>query len=170
MASASTLAGLGSLTGLLDEVTGVSGSFLDAFSQKSQGEYEVGQYLFNAAISDMLAQESIEIGNKRAAKIKQIAGQIIGKQRASFAGQNVDVSTGSAIELQEDTRRQSTLDALETQNNAWKQAWGYQIKALDQRTQAEFKKIQSESSFQQTLISGGAQLVSSAASVAGGFF
>lgn len=63
-------------------------------------------------------------GNKAAQDRLAVGRRLVGTQRAAYAGQGVDVSKGSAADVQVDTATQVALDANEIQASAWRQAWG----------------------------------------------
>jgi hypothetical protein len=61
---------------------------------------------------------------------------MVGTQRAGFAAGNIDVGSGSAVDVQADTAFMGELDALQIRTNAAREAWGYSVEADDMRKRA----------------------------------
>jgi len=60
----------------------------------------------------------------------------VGTQRAGYAGQNIEVSSGSALDIQADATLLGELDSRQIRQNAMREAWGYQVEAYDTRKRA----------------------------------
>lgn len=109
--------------------------------------YEQGKYLnkvakVNAGISERAGRDAVKRGNIDADEQRQQTGQVLGAQRAAFAANGVDVNSGSAGQVQNDTAAIGELDALTLVNNAAREAYGYQVQAMDQRQQGKLAKYQ----------------------------
>jgi hypothetical protein len=87
---------------------------------------------FNSRMYDAQARDAIVRGAENETIFRQGTQKLIGEERTSFAGQGVDVSSGSAAEVQADTARQSELDALQIRANAYREAWGFSTKAQNE--------------------------------------
>lgn len=99
-------------------------------------ELNAGVDDFNAAALEGQATDAITAGAQQETLFRQQIKGVIGSQRASYAGGNVDVSSGSALEVQEDTAKQGELDALQIRTNAARTAWGYTTQAQGDELQA----------------------------------
>ena len=95
---------------------------------------------YNAAVADISAQEAKEQGAVEADRYKEQIEGVIGAQRAGYAGQGVDVSSGSALAVQADTAAVAEMDALQITSNAARTAWGYQVEAYDNRKRALYAR------------------------------
>lgn len=109
--------------------------------------YENGKYMdkvakVNAGISMRASRDAVKRGNIDADEQRQETGQLIGAQRTAFASNGVDVNTGSAGQVQNDTAALGELDALTLVNNAAREAYGYKVQAMDQRQQGKLAKYQ----------------------------
>lgn len=109
--------------------------------------YEQGKYLnkvakVNAGISERAGRDAVKRGDIDADEQRQQTGQLIGAQRAAFAANGVDVNSGSAGQVQNDAAALGELDALTLVNNAAREAYGYQVQAMDQRQQGKLAKYQ----------------------------
>jgi hypothetical protein len=136
-------------------------SFAGANSQseaiKAQGQYQSNQLDFNAKLSDIQAKNALDRGSKNATSLKRRAKVLAGSQRAAAAAQGIEVGSGSAADIQADTATFSNQDAQEIRNNAWREAWGYNVEAMNLRSQARMARSGSEFAAKQTLLTGGIQ-------------
>jgi hypothetical protein len=122
---------------------------------RSQGLFQKQQSDMNARISEMRATDAIERGNAAAsAKIKQ-GKQVIGAQRAALAAQGIDIGVGSALEIQYDTKRIAEMDAITIKNNAWQEAWGYKVQALNDTASGNFQNSAANFASNNMLLTGG---------------
>src|SRR5436309_562035 len=88
---------------------------------------------FNAAALEGQSKDAVQRGKEQEDLFrKQIKG-VIGSQRASYASQDLDISSGSPLEVQQDTARSGELDALAMRTNAAREAWGYTVAAKGER-------------------------------------
>lgn len=90
----------------------------------------------NAQIADAQSQDAIARGAQEEARFRTGVRGLIGTQRTGFAAGNIDVSSGSAVDVQADTAFRGELDALQIKNNAAREAWGYSTQAADLRARA----------------------------------
>jgi hypothetical protein len=91
---------------------------------------------FNAAVADLQAADAVKRGTVNAGLFRQKVRQVQGGQRTSFAGQNVDVGTGSAADVQADSAYLGEIDAIQVEQNAALEAWGYKTDAYNSRRKA----------------------------------
>lgn len=136
---------------------GAYGSYTQSRALKAQGKYEEEQHQFNARIADINAEDATARGTREAGIIRRRAKQISGSQRAAYSGQGVDVNTGTAAAIQDETRAMSEEDILTAQNNAWREAWGYRAEASNERFTGRLKRIAAKQEAKNTLITGGLQ-------------
>lgn len=92
---------------------------------------------YNAGIADLQATDAITRGTNEENKYRTQVRGIVGQQRAEFAGANIDVGYGSAVDVQADAAQLGELDALQIRTNAAREAWGYKVQAEDYRKQAD---------------------------------
>jgi hypothetical protein len=113
------------------------GGIFQGRAAKRAGKAEGERLDFNADVSELQAADALGRGYEATSRQRSLTRQVIGQQRAGFAGQNVDVTVGSAVDVQADAALLGELDAQQIQQNAEREAWGYQVGALDQRFAAE---------------------------------
>lgn len=117
-------------------------NLFNAYASYEQGKYLDEVAKVNAGISNRAAQDAITRGGIEADEQRKTTQQVIGAQRAGFAAGNIDVNTGSAGQIQNDTAALGELDALTIMNNAAREAYGYKVQAMDQRQQGKLAKYQ----------------------------
>jgi hypothetical protein len=154
-------------TALLVGATALSAgsSIFNASNQASalrmQGDYQQQIAETNARASEELAKGSIERGKTESALVKGRARQLIGTQRTSYAGQGVDVNSGSAINVQDEAFTMGETDALTVKNNAWREAWGYKTQASNLRSQGRIANLTARTQARNTMLTGGLSAVGS---------
>ncbi|KIQ60177.1 hypothetical protein RL74_06700 [Pseudomonas fluorescens] len=112
------------------------GGMMGAQNARQEGAYSAGMLNRNAALKEQAAQESIFAGDTSADWQRVRTGQAVGTQRSVQAANGIDVNSGSAAQLQDDTAMIGELDALTIQNNAAREAYGYRIQADQDRMNA----------------------------------
>ncbi len=160
MATGQLIGGIGSSIGSLASATqGVIGLFasksqartLRAQAQalrqrgqflKQQRFFEASRLDFNSRLSELRAKDAITRGNKSANAFLRKAKMFRGAQRASLAAQGIEVDTGSASQVQQETEVLSKKDAEQIRNNAWREAYGHRVQAFDFRGQATLRRGQ----------------------------
>lgn len=95
---------------------------------------------YNAQVAELQAQDAITRGADEEARFRTSVRGLIGSQRAGFAAGNIDVGSGSAVDVQADAAFLGELDALQIRTNARREAWGYQVEAEDLRRRGEIAR------------------------------
>lgn len=144
-----------SIGGLAGSFGGIFSGITDAKAIKAQSEYQSRVGELNAMFADQQAEDAVKRGEKRAQFVLKRGKTIIGAQRASIAAQGIEVDSGSAAELQRDTKILSVQDAMQERNNAWLEANGYKARALEFRTQAGFARTAGNNASRNTLLTAG---------------
>ncbi|SNS15788.1 hypothetical protein [Pseudomonas segetis] len=117
-------------------------NLFNAYAANEQGNYLNSVAKVNAGLSDRAAADAIARGAISADEQRRQTQQVIGAQRTGFAANGIDVNTGSAGQIQNDSAALGELDALTLMNNASREAYGYQVQAMDQRRQGKLAKYQ----------------------------
>ena len=112
----------------------------NAYASDQNGKYLNKIAKQNAAVSEQAADDAMRTGDINADAKRIETRGIIGTQRAGFAANGIDVNTGSAGLVQDDTAQFGELDALTIMNNAAREAYGYKTQAVDQRQQGKLAK------------------------------
>lgn len=126
---------------------GVVSGVQQANAAKAQMNYQADVNKRNAKIAqanaDMKRQEGIE--ESRLQKIRNL--QKVGAQQATMAANGIDVSSGTALDVVEDTAAMGELDALTTRYNAETQAQAYEKQANNLTNQANMDIISGQNAY-----------------------
>lgn len=145
---------LGTLA-ILQGTSSLSSSIQSAGALKSQGVYEQSVAETNKKIADYQASDALKRGDKAVAEHNKAVRSLLGKQRASLAAQGIDISSGSAADIQSDTQYLGALDALTIKHNAAREAFGYQTQAIGYGAQGRFASLAANNQANNTLLTGG---------------
>jgi hypothetical protein len=130
-------------------------SMQQAEAMKQKAEFDSKQYEINAKLADVQGEEATRRGEE-AAKAKGIqTKQMLGSQRAGLAAQGLNIDSGSAGQLQEQTAEAGNLDTVTIRNNAWRESWGFKMQAANQRGQSVMNNIATENQVRNTYLTGG---------------
>ncbi|MBA3755528.1 MAG: hypothetical protein H0X02_04580 [Nitrosomonas sp.] len=124
-------------------------------AQEAQGDYTRQQMETNADLAEMNAADTIKRGDQAANVKKTQAKGVVGAQRAALAAQGLDLSDGSAAEIQAETAELGELDAMSIKNDAWRQAWGYRVEASNSRAGGQWAQMAGRNSARNTMLAGG---------------
>lgn len=111
---------------------------------------------YNAKVSDLQATDAIQRGENDSLKQRAIAKRAIGRQRAALAASGMDINSGTASDIQDETHALGELDALTIRNNAAREAWGYRVQAKGRRMQGSIDRSQADRAATGTLLTTGA--------------
>lgn len=95
---------------------------------------------YNAQVSELQSQDAVERGFEAESRFRTQVRGAIGAQRAAFAAGNVDVSFGSAVDVQADAAFLGEMDALQLRTNAAREAWGYKVQATNYRMEGDVRR------------------------------
>lgn len=126
-----------------------------ANAAQAQGDFEGGQL-------DQQAADALTRGQAAESNMRSRTASTIGTQRAAYAGQGVDVASGTAKDIQAETQTIGDFDALTIRNNAMRESHGLSQQAgfvrAGGKNTADALRTQSWG----TLLTGGAQAISQA--------
>ena len=97
----------------------IGAGLLAADSIRRQGRMESIRHKFNAEMSEISAEDVLRRGEREANSVRRSGRAVRGSQRAAYAAQGVDVDSGSAADIQEETDILSEADSRTVRNNAW---------------------------------------------------
>lgn len=111
-------------------------SAMQAYSQNQQSKYQSAVADQNADIAERQSQDAINRGNAQADEVRRRNRQAAGTQAATMGATGADLSSGNALDIFGDTAQFGQLDALTTVNNAQREAYGFQVQAMNSRAEA----------------------------------
>lgn len=121
-AAAAVLGGAGALTGIVG-----AGFQMDAEAKATAAKVQEDKV--NQQLQLGMAGSVLQRGAWEAQQSLLKGDQVAGQARADFAASGVDANSGSAAAIQAQSKAMAGLDATQAQNNAARQAWGYQVTA-----------------------------------------
>lgn len=108
----------------------------------------------NAALTDAQAEQSQIQGDQQINQVRRRTRQLIGKQRASYAGNGIDIGTGAPIDVAADTEAASQIDQSTIRTNVALAAWGFRTQASNERFGGKVARIEGNNQATATLIGG----------------
>lgn len=110
----------------------------------------------NAKTAEYAAQEASRLGEERAIAVQRKGAALKSAQRVGLAAKGLDLSYGTAADLQDQTDFFTQSDVATTRTNAAKDAWS---------KRAQGAQYQGEANAQNPLMMAGGSLLSGAAQV-----
>lgn len=135
----------------MGEVAGAAlagGTLLSAYGQAKSAGANAAADTYKAQVADNNAAIATQQAEWTAENGDQAASAAALKTRATEAGieanqaaSGIDVNTGSAVQVQDSARILGKLDALTIRSNAARQAYGYQVQAINEKSQAQLDRF-----------------------------
>jgi hypothetical protein len=110
----------------------------------------------NAQVAEWQAQDAQRRGETEAAAVQRRAAAFKSSQRVSLASKGLDLNSGTAADLQDETDFFGQIDTDTTRNNARKEAWA--LRAQRANFQAEAAASRPWMAAGGTLLSGAGQV------------
>jgi hypothetical protein len=126
--------------------------------QKAQGKYNEAVAENNAKVADAQAQQALQKGSIDEDRQRAKVRQVIGAQRTALAANNVQTSSGTALDLIGETAQMGEDDALTIRANAARDAWGFKAQATDFRNQGVLAAATAKNAATGTLLTTGANV------------
>lgn len=165
---------MGSVAGIITAAsTGVqTGAGFMQHQQSAQaaslrGRFENDVAERNAQIAERQGSDAINRGALAEGRERLDTREQVGGSRAALAAQGVDVSTGSAADVQTNERAIGETDALTIRNNAAREAWGYDVEAANQRMNGNLAILAGENDAATQRAAGVSTLLTGATSLYG---
>jgi len=140
-------------TTILAVVAVVSAGFT-ANQQVKQGKFQNATAKYNARVAENEAQETRNAGADRENIQRRKTAELLAKQKAQLGAANVDLTSGSALQLQEDTIALGEADALRIRSNFENQADALETGAALTESSGRFAESAGASKAVGTLLSG----------------
>lgn len=94
----------------------------------------------NEKFAEVDAYKMEQQGQTEAARYQQVIDNTLADQQAGYAANNVDITFGSAAQVQEDTRLAGYLNQMDIVNQAHAKAVGYKNEIRSRRLQSVFRQ------------------------------
>lgn len=144
-------------------VTVVSAAYT-AKQQYDQGKYQKGVADYNARVAENQAERTRSAGVEAENIQRRKTAELISKQRAQLGAANIDIGSGSALQLQEDAATLGEVDALRIRRNYEDQGAALDTSAKLTENQGEFAAKAGRNAAFGTLLSGTASAMNTGVS------
>jgi hypothetical protein len=145
------------IAGLFSGFGTIGSAISQSNAYQAQGQYDKYLSEINSRLADQQFQQVIKKGEEEATAYSKKVKGLAGSQKAALAAQGIDVGSGSAAEIQKETMIMGAEDAMKIRNNAYQEAFGYKVQAINTRSQGNFDSMTAGFKSRQTLLSGGMQ-------------
>lgn len=142
-------------------LTAYSG-YESAQAQKRAGEYNYAVAQEQVKTSEAQAQDALNRGAQQAAEQRMRTRLAIGSQRAALAAQNVDIQTGTPLDILGDTAMFGAIDEERIRENAAREAWGYRVQGVNSQAQGALDRYRGQSGARATYLTTAANIGQSA--------
>jgi hypothetical protein len=132
-------------------LVGAAGSLFQGIAGAQEAQYQAQIAKNNAVIAEKNAQYAQITGSRQEEAYRIKATNVRATQKAAYGASGIDVSQGSAVQVQRAARTIEELDAETIRNNAWREAHDFKTQAVNFRAQAGLDQMQG----QNALIAGG---------------
>lgn len=163
--TASILSTVGMVGSALSGVTGALGAVRSAGATSASAQYQAQVAQNNASIALGQANQATAAGAQEVETQGLKTRAEVGAIKAAQAASNVDVNTGSAVDVRSSAAELGELDALTIRSNAEKQAFGYETAAAGFTGQAALASSQASQAPIAGAISATGSLLSGATGV-----
>jgi hypothetical protein len=143
-------------------VQGVQAS-QNAKAQQQAANYNAQVANNNATIANQQRSATLQQGEADAQTVMRKEASMIGDQRAQMAANGIDLTQGSAQDILASTKFLGGIDVNNIQSNAARQAWGYEVQGMNDKSAATMEtwKANSINPTEIGLMAGGTSLLSS---------
>jgi len=125
------------------------------YQAKQQGEFREGVGEFNTRQLENQAVQTRNVGVEEENRRRLQTAQLQSEQKAAFAAAGVDVGSGSALQIQEDTETIGEVDALRIRSNIENRAVAMESQAAIELESGRAAKKAGENMFALSLIEAG---------------
>ena len=132
----------------------LASSAYSASAQMQAGRQQQSIANRNADLTEAQAVQAQQQGEQQIMQVRRRTRQIIGKQRAAFAGNGIDLGTGAPVDVAADTEAASQIDQATIRTNVALAAWGFKTQANNERFGGKVARIDANNQATATLIGG----------------
>lgn len=148
----------------LSVVVAGAGAQQQAKAQRQAGETNAAIANQNKKIADLNAQDALNQGAADAAEKRTKTRLILGQQRAAIAANNVELSTGTALEVLGDTALFGATDEQRLRENASRRAWGFQVQGQNAQWQGQMDQFRGQQGAQSTYLNAASNILGTTSS------
>ena len=138
------------VTGILGSAATLAAERPVIREERRLAEQQLG---FNQRIADLQARDVEIRGRKAIEEHSRTIARVSGAQRAALAAQGIDVSSGTALEIQQETAALGAEDLSQIRANIFRDAWGLKAAAAGLATQAGQVRIAARQTEREAIVS-----------------
>lgn len=146
----------------------IASSAMQASAQKQAGDAQKAIADENAKIAGLQAKDALAIGTEDVGRQQMKVAAIMGDQRSALASNGVQLDSGSALAIAEDTARTASLDEQTIMLNARRRAWGYRVQAGSDTLQGKYDQMAGNSNALGSLLTGAGEAYKFQSAIDGG--
>ena len=120
------------------------GAIQQSQAQSAQAKYQAAVARNNQIIARQNADDALKRGDIEAQKQRQKVQLMLGQQRAGFAAQGADLTSGSVLDILGDTAATGELDRLTILNNSAREARQYMLQGVNFQADAQLYQMQAK--------------------------
>jgi hypothetical protein len=114
-------------------------------AQKQAADYNAQIANNNAIIASQQRSSTLQQGDLEAQNAMRKQASIIGDQRAQMSANGIDLTQGSAQDILASTKFLGGIDVNTIQSNAARQAWGYSVQGMNDKSAANLETWRADS-------------------------
>lgn len=156
------------IIGIVSAVAGVAGSLAQGGAQSAAANYQAQVATNNAILAGEQATMASQAGYEQTAEKSLQGAQQLGQIKAAMGANNVDINTGSNVNVIGSQRAASQLASQTVQANAQKAVFGYQNQQQQYADQANLYKAQAQSDQTAGMIGAATHIIGGLGSVVSG--
>ena len=111
----------------------------NADAQKQAADYNAQVANNNAITASQQRSSALQQGDLEAQNAMRKQASIIGDQRAQMSANGIDLTQGSAQDILASTKFLGGIDVNTIQSNAARQAWGYSVQGMNDKSAANLE-------------------------------
>lgn len=116
----------------------IIGAGLRAEAARKAAQAQAGQDYANAELAEQAGANAIARGDLAGEKTNIRSGHAVAEGRQQYATSGVDTSSGSPLDVLGDAKMIGTLDDLTVRTNAFREAMGYKVEAINYRRRGDY--------------------------------
>ena len=165
MVDTSTLGYEGLGLTLLGGLTSAFGAFQTAGAQREMYDYQAGVANLNAQIARQNAEYARTVGELQATRYGMGAAQRMGQIKVAQSASGLDISSGSARQVQESQARLTRMDLTTIRSDAARTAYNYETQGVQFGAQAQLDTLAGKNAMAAGMINAAGSIIGTAASV-----
>ena len=142
-----------------------AGAIKQGQAQKAAADYQAQIATMNSQIAQQNANNATQVGEQQQINQQMKTRATVGGILAAQGANNLDVNSGSQLDVKTSAQEMGQLDALTIRNNASRQAWNYEVQGATDTAQAGLYNSEGSSDQLAGFLNAGSSLLSGASSV-----